>query len=292
MEWDLGAPWYRATCVHHIVSGAEYGWRQGTNVWPAYFEDSLPRVVDVGLGSPTGVKFGAAARFQEPYRRALFLLDWAYGRILVVHLTPRGATYSGKVETFLQGRPLNATDLAFGPDGAMYFVVGGRRTQSVLYRVRYTGPLASAVPAPDDETAAAARKTRREMESFHRTDDTAALAVIWPRLGDVDRWIRNAARVSLERRPLGEWLTQALADEDPTRALTALLAATRVAGRDVQPPVLRRLNEWVGKPLSREQMAIALRAYQLSLVRQGAPASQARSELLTALTRLYPARTA
>jgi hypothetical protein len=67
MEWDWGAPWYRATRVVHCVVGGEYGWRSGTGVWPAYYPDSLPPTLDVGLGSPTGVRFGAGAAF--PARR-------------------------------------------------------------------------------------------------------------------------------------------------------------------------------------------------------------------------------
>ena len=36
--------------------------------------------------------------------------------------------------------PLPLTDVIIHPkDGAMYFTVGGRRTQSALYRVTYTG---------------------------------------------------------------------------------------------------------------------------------------------------------
>ena len=42
-------------------------------------------------------------------------------------------------ETFLKGQPLNVTDLEFGADGSMYLITGGRKTQSKLYRVTYTG---------------------------------------------------------------------------------------------------------------------------------------------------------
>ena len=139
MEWDAGAPWYRPTCVMHVVAGGEYGWRQETNCWPSHYADSLPRVVDIGLGSPTGVKFGTNSKFPGKYKSAFYILDWAYGRIIAVHPEVRGASYTGTAETFIKGRPLNVTDLDFGPDGAMYFVVGGRRTQSALYRVSYQG---------------------------------------------------------------------------------------------------------------------------------------------------------
>src|SRR2546425_10177413 len=79
MEWDWGLPWYRPTRINHCVSGGEYGWRSGSAGWPDYYPDSLPAVVDIGLGSPTGVKFGTRSNFPEPYRGALYAFDWAYG---------------------------------------------------------------------------------------------------------------------------------------------------------------------------------------------------------------------
>ena len=130
--------------------------------------DALPPVVNVGLGSPTGVKFGTTSAFPEPYRRALFALDWTFGRILAVHLEPRGASATGRFETFLQGRPLNLTAIEFGRDGALYFITGGRKTRSALYRVRYTGGEekgadGGAVVATSrrDAPGIAARKNRR-----------------------------------------------------------------------------------------------------------------------------------
>ncbi len=80
------------------------------------------------------------------YRDALYVLDWSYGRVLAVHLAPRGIGYRAAAELFAQGRPLNVTDIAAGPDGAMYLITGGRKTQSALYRIEYTGDL-SAEPA-------------------------------------------------------------------------------------------------------------------------------------------------
>ena len=70
MEWDEGSPWYRPTRVNHVISGGDYGWRQGTDKWPAYFPDSLPSNADIGLGSPTAIAFGTESNFPEPYRRA------------------------------------------------------------------------------------------------------------------------------------------------------------------------------------------------------------------------------
>src|SRR5690606_4695849 len=140
MEWDMNTPWYRPTRVNHVVSGAEFGWRSGAGKWPAYYPDSVGTVVDVGPGSPTGTVFGYGAKFPAKYQEAFYVADWSYGKLYAVHLQPDGATYTGEVEEFVSGQPLALTDVEINPaDGAMYFAVGGRRTQSALYRVVYEG---------------------------------------------------------------------------------------------------------------------------------------------------------
>jgi glucose/arabinose dehydrogenase len=128
MEWDWGMPWYRPIRINHIVNGGDYGFREGTGKFPIYYPDTLPTTLDIGIGSPTGVKFGTKSNFPGEYRRAFFAMDWTYGRILAVHLKPQGATYTGSFENFVApkslhstGRkdPLNLTDFEFGLDGAM-----------------------------------------------------------------------------------------------------------------------------------------------------------------------------
>ena len=52
-----------------------------------------------------------------------------------VHFTPDGSSYTAVKEEFLSRTPLPLTDVAIGPDGAMYFMIGGRGAQSELYRV-------------------------------------------------------------------------------------------------------------------------------------------------------------
>jgi putative heme-binding domain-containing protein len=154
MEWDVGCPWYMPNRVLHIVPGADYGWRRGTGRWPAWYPDTLPSVVDIGLASPTAVTFGHGAKFPAKYQKAFYICDWAYGRILAVHMTPQGASYTGTSELFVGGRPLNVTDVCIGPDGAMWFTTGGRGTQSGLYRVTAVGDghaagAANALPHPN-----------------------------------------------------------------------------------------------------------------------------------------------
>ena len=164
MEWHVGLPFYRPTHLIHLVSGVDYGWRSSTRPWPFYYPERPPANLIVGLGSPTAVKFGTHSHFSNRDRRALFILDWAYGRILAIHMRPAGASYECTAEPFIDGRPLNVTDLDFGPDGAMYFTTGGRQTQSGLYRLRYVGgeglPPASTseLPVEDHDPATVAQR--------------------------------------------------------------------------------------------------------------------------------------
>lgn len=139
MEWDVGLPWYRPTRVNHVIPGAEFGWRSGWANWPDYFIDSLPSTLDVGRGSPTGVECYNHYMFPARYHNALFLADWSLGRIVAVRLQRSGGTYQARSEIFLQGRPLNVTDLAVGPDGWLYFTTGGRGTEGGVYRIRWLG---------------------------------------------------------------------------------------------------------------------------------------------------------
>ncbi len=95
MEWDVALPWYRPTRVNHLVPGAEFGWRSGWSKWPPYYVDSLPAVLDIGRGSPTGVVFYDHQRLGEKYRGALFMCDWSQGRIVAVKLEPDAGHVQG-----------------------------------------------------------------------------------------------------------------------------------------------------------------------------------------------------
>ncbi len=270
MEWDEGSPWYRPTRVNHVVSGGDYGWRQGTDKWPAYFPDSLPGNTDIGLGSPTAIAFGTDSNFPAPYRDALFILDWAYGKIIAVHLVPEGASYRGQAEEFVTGRPLNVTGVDFGPDGAMYFVTGGRRTQSGLYRVRYVG----GEPQPSLGQAAAgeakrARELRRRLEQFHSERSIEGIGLAWEHLGSDDPWIRHAARVALENQMLAQWQLPALTESNTEKALTAIMALARVGEAGLQSQLFARLNDLPWEGLAAQWQLVALRAYQLCFTRMG-----------------------
>jgi competence ComEA-like helix-hairpin-helix protein len=151
MEWDMNTPWYRPTRVCLATSGSEYGWRNGAGKWPPYEPDSLPAIFDVGPGSPTGMCFGYGARFPAKYQDALFMCDWSYGKLYALHLKPQGSAYTGELEEFVSGSPLQLTDVVVNPkDGALYFTIGGRQTQSGLYRVTYAGTESTAPSKGED----------------------------------------------------------------------------------------------------------------------------------------------
>jgi putative heme-binding domain-containing protein len=297
LENDFGLPNYRPTAIRQILSGGDNGWggRAGEMLWswtPAW-EDIQPPLTNIGPGSPTGVCFGYGARFPARYQQALFACDWSYGRMFAVHLRPQGASYAADPEPFLSAQGLPIADVAVSPaDGALYFVIGGRGTQSGLYRVTYTGSESTA-PAADeslDEATAAAQSLRRRLERFHGRTDPAALAEIWPALGHVDRAIRGAARAALEWQPLEEWRERALTETDPRTALQALLALARSTDRDatVQPALLAALARCDFRSLSPDEQLWYLRILTVSGVRHGRYPADVAAGLLATVEPVLP----
>lgn len=268
MEWDVGMSWYHPTRVLHLVPGGDYGWRRGTGVLPVWSPDTLPSAADIGLGSPTAVKFGTKSNFPEQWRSALFILEWAYGKIYAVHLQPSGAGYTGRTELFLKGRPLNVTGIDFGPDGAMCFTTGGRRTQSGLYRVSWTGGRTQ-VNRPKSASPPAKKNPD-----------------IWNALDSPNLWTRHTGRVQLEMQPVAQWRERALTEKRRFAASTALLALARAGEKNLQPAILDRLHRLLAQPLTPEQQLIALRALAVCFIRMGQP-DTAHAEGFTQILR-YP----
>ncbi len=294
MEWDWGMPWYRPIRICHLVSGGDYGFREGTGKFPKYYPDSLPSVVDVGIGSPTGMKFGTDSNFPDKYKKALYALDWSYGRIFAVHLTPKGATYSATFEPFLKGKPLNLTDIEFGKDGAMYFITGGRGTESGLYRVSYVGPKDSK-PEPGQskgelKEAAKARELRHDLEKFQGKKDAKALDFAWPYLDSNDRFIRYAARIAVESQPVDQWRQRALDETNTNAGLTALLALARCDNKESQRNLLLALKKFPLDSLTESQQLDKLRVIELSFIRQGKPDDDIAKMAIEKLDAHYPAK--
>ncbi|WP_145195977.1 sialate O-acetylesterase [Planctomycetes bacterium Poly30] len=289
MEWDLGSPWYRPTRVCHVTSGSEFGWRSGTGKWPSYYEDSLPPVLEIGPGSPTGMVFGTGAKFPARFQRALFLLDWTFGTIYAVHLEPDGASYRATKEDFVWSKPLGVTDAAVGADGALYFTVGGRGSQSALYRVRYVGsestaPVALAASDPGTE----ARTLRRSMEAFHGRVDSGAIEAAWPLLSHADRFVRFAARVAVENQPVETWRERALTEENPQAAVMGLMALARQGSASDLPAMISALDRLELERVDDAVLLAALRAYALAFARLVPPGELDEEIRLQVLARLEP----
>jgi putative heme-binding domain-containing protein len=290
MEWDTGAPWYRPTRVNHAISGAEFGWRYGTGKWPDYYADSFGAVTDIGLGSPTGICFGTGAKFPAAYQRALYINDWTYGKIYAVHMKPDGASYTGTFEAFVTGRPLPVTDICVNTDGNLYFTIGGRGTQSGLYRVTYTGSEStSPVGALPDEKAAAARKLRHQLEAFHGKADAKAVATAWPHLNSQDRALRYAARIAIEHQPVASWQDKALGEKRTTASIYAMIALARSGDKSLAPKIVEKLNGLNWKSLSPDQTNAALRAYGLTFIRMGKPDKATAQSVISTIRPLWPA---
>ncbi|MDZ4289757.1 MAG: family 16 glycoside hydrolase, partial [Prosthecobacter sp.] len=229
MEYDFNTSWYRPTRVNHVVSGAEFGWRNGAGKYPEFYFDNLPATLNIGPGSPTGTTFGYGAKFPAKYQEAFYVLDWSWGKIYAVHLKPEGASYTATKEEFVTGGPLPVSDAIIGKDGAMYFTIGGRRVQSGLYRVTYAGSESTDAVVGKPQTTPV-RDLRLQLSAFHGKQDPKAVETAWPHLSHKDRFIRAAARTALEHQPVAEWEAKALAETNATAQLEALLALTRVTG--------------------------------------------------------------
>jgi len=301
MEYDFNTSWYRPTRINHVVSGAEYGWRNGAGKYPEFYYDSLPATLNIGPGSPTGTTFGYGAKFPAKYQDAFYALDWSWGKIYAVHLTPSGASYTATKEEFVTGGPLPVSDAIIGKDGAMYFTIGGRRVQSGLYRVTYTGK-ESTEPVTSKPKITPASELRRELAAYHGKADPKAVAFAWPHLSDKDRFIRSAARTVLEHNPIAEWESKALNEKNATAQLEALLALTRMTGvcpthrtPDHVVNTAMRDKLWAAllkrdfKKLTNEQRMAYVRLVEIVLHRFGNPDDATVAAIIAKLDPAYPA---
>tara|TARA_R110002049_G_scaffold27321_2_gene94375 strand:+ start:654728 stop:657319 length:2592 start_codon:yes stop_codon:yes gene_type:complete len=303
MEYDFNTSWYRPTRINHVVSGAEFGWRNGAGKRPAFYPDNLPAVIDIGPGSPTGVTFGYGAKFPAKYQDALYALDWSWGKLYAIHMKPDGASYSATKEEFVTGAPLPITDAIIHPDdGAMYFTIGGRLVQSGLYRVTYVGDQPTQ-PVTVTESTNPARQTRHQLEAFHGRQDPQAVKVAWPFLADDDRFIRWAARTAIEHQPVDQWEMRALQESDSTTQVESLMALARVTGvcpqhRDESTPPVdtamrdKILSALLGIDPSRlddSGRLTLLRTFQITLNRFGRPDDETVARCIERLDPLFPA---
>ncbi|MBC3787000.1 c-type cytochrome [Spirosoma utsteinense] len=291
MEWDFGLPWYRPTRICHVTSGAEFGWRTGNGKWLPGSPDNLPPLLNIGQGSPTNLMYGDKARFPERYRQSLFAFDWSFGIIYSIRLKPKGSTYEGEREEFISGSPLPLTDGMFGPDGAMYFLAGGRRLESDLYRITYTGT-ESVTPVAKAPVLTKEHQLRTQLEQYHQGANPAALAAAWPNLNHPDRFVRYAARIAVEHQPVAQWQDRVFAEADPQRLTQAAIALARQGTPAQKSQLLNALVKINYDKLPESQQFDLCRAFELIFLRMGMPEGADKEKVVAFLNPHYPAKTA
>ncbi len=291
MEWDFGLPWYRPTRICHVTSGAEFGWRTGNSKWLPGNPDNLPPLLNIGQGSPTNLVYGDNARFPQRYRQSLFAFDWSFGIIYSIRLKPKGSTYEAEREEFISGSPLPLTDGMFGPDGALYFLTGGRRLESDLYRITYTGT-ESVTPIAKAPVLTKEHQLRTQLEQYHQGANPAAVAAAWPNLNHPDRFVRYAARIAVEHQPVAQWQERVFTETDPQRLTQAAIALARQGTPAQKSQLLNALLTIKYDQLPESQQFDLCRAFELVFLRMGMPEAADREKVIAYLNPRYPAKTA
>lgn len=287
MEWDIGMPWYRPTRICHVTSGSEYGWRTGSGKWPDYYPDNLPAVHNLEQGSPTAILSGAKLRFPTKYKSGLFIMDWSFGTIYYANLIPKGSSYTATREEFLSGTPLPLTDMIAGSDGNLYFATGGRGLDSHLYRLSYEGDDIESEQIPN-ESGKELRKLRHQLENYSAVNPDEALSNAWNHLDDDDRFIRYAARNTLENLPTDQWQEMFYSEESAIKTIEAGIAMARQGAKKDRGKILKKLNQIKWEGLTEQRQIDLLRNYALVFIRMGQPENQSRQAVINKLKPYFP----
>jgi len=326
MEWDVGMPWYRPTRVVHATSGSEFGWRSGSGKWPNHYQDSLPPMVNIGPGSPVGVDFGYGLNFPAKYQKALYICDWTFGTMYAIHTEPNISSYKATKEEFLSRTPLPLTDVAAGPDGALYFSIGGRGTQSELFRVTYAGAESTAPTELRNSKDAGMRARRRALETTHsgfnatghqpRPENNAFLSGVADDIHSGDRFLKNASRnafynssilwESLDASAISIADFSSMKPEEVLGFVTTIakipfqqVAASRGKSEDegkafvaaARQSALRGLRQLAYSSLTTDEKLHYLRTLSLIFLRLGAPEedAQVQTDFIQRLDSQFPA---
>jgi len=237
MEWDIGLPWYRPIRDLHMIPGGNGGYRDGSGKQPPWYIDSLPPMRELGRGSPVGVEFYQSRAYPPAYMDALLEADWITGQIHLTPLERSGATYKPAAEAvdLVNIDAIGLTDVEVGPDGMVYFTIGGRNRPGGLYRVRYIGPLPLA-PEPGgvyrivrqpQPLSSWGWKTVEEILAAPEVDWRAALGALAADTTEASRDRRQALYTMVRHGPApsADLLETLAGDDDPDVRAAAVFAA-------------------------------------------------------------------
>ncbi len=308
MEWDFGTPWYRPTRVVHATSGSEFGWRSGTGKWPTYYLDSRPPLVNIGPGSPVGVDFGYGLKFPAKYQKALFICDWTFGTMYAIHTDPEQSSYTATKEEFVTRSPLPLTDCAAGPDGALYFSIGGRGAQSELFRVTYVGDESTEPTVLHDAKFTDARKARQQIENLHGKEvSLEAWAEVQDRIADIlpnfltdpntDRAMTYAVGLAMQSEQIARHLLTG--GENPNRRpnntesfLLEVVAkspySTLLNKEAISNYAIQMISKFDFAGMNTTQRLDLLRAASLAYLRLRAPSKQEAAAFEAVIAPFYP----
>jgi putative heme-binding domain-containing protein len=268
MEYDMGMPWYRPIRLCHLTQGGDFGWRTGTGKFAAEFPDNLPGVANLGQGSPTGVLEGTGLKFPEYYQNGLYLFDWSYGTMYFASLTPKGSSYTAEVTEFLSGVPLPLTNGVVGNDGALYFLTGGRRLESNLYKLTYTGKLNNKVKdLNENKLGRKERLIRKKIEALQTKTDASQIDFLVQNLGHDDRYIRFSSRVALENHDVNLWKQRVEDVESPLSKIALAIAIAHQGEDNDRLMALKTILDLDWSTLNSTEKTDFIRAIDLLLIR-------------------------
>jgi quinoprotein glucose dehydrogenase len=214
--------------IVHLVEGGDAGWRIGyqhlsdggpwgsEGLWKGQAEYQIPPAGHLGHG-PAGLAFNPGTGLPARYDGGFLLCDFP-GGVHWFSLKPKGASYElARSERFLW--ELYATDVEFGPDGAVYvsdWVHGFEKSgKGRIFRV--TGE--------QDPRSADVKRLLAEGMSSRSPENLAAL------LGHADQRVRMAAQFELAGRREEATLAAAALRPDPRLArLHAIWGLGQIGG--------------------------------------------------------------
>ena len=283
MEWDMGMPWYRPPRVVHVVPGADNGWRSGTGKWANWYPDALPAVADTPPGSPTAVVHAGDGAFGVDWEGVLLLADWSYGRIWSLEPKGKGASFTGALSVFAQGRPFNVSCMRFAPkpDGALYIITGGRGTTSSLWRIAADQP--QWIDPQVDIPAAMMQRTALERAGVA---GDLSLDEVWRHLGTGDRAMSTSARSALRAFPQDKVRNRAMRETDPPIMVDGMLYLAKNGAPNDRDEALLRLTTATIRTGDVRVQADLLRTMAVMMARHGDPAAAVRDAMMQTIQRM------